>query len=331
MNEQIEKLIDIVVADGVVTEKEKEVLYKKGTELGIDPDELEIVLESKLYQIQKDAVPTAPPLNATEQVKPKSQKKGDIKKCPSCGAPIKSFASKCSDCGHEFTNIQTLISRQKIYDELDRIEKEERGRKKSVFEKIGGEQEIIKRINSRKSSLIGLFPVPNSKEDLLDFFNLSIAESKKHGGMHDDGSLRRAWIAKSKALKSKIELDLKNDPHAILLLKEYESNRKTISLSPKKKLWIGLSVAMGLIFLVLGYLIKNESKEKELEFQRIENVEAKIEKLIENEKYDAALIQVEKISWNVEPNRNDKLAKQTKEKKESFKKTIEKLKKQNKK
>ena len=44
-NEQIEALISAALADGVLTEKEKQILYKKAESMGIDLDEFEMVLD----------------------------------------------------------------------------------------------------------------------------------------------------------------------------------------------------------------------------------------------------------------------------------------------
>ena len=44
-NEQLEQLIDAALADGVLTEKEKQVIIKKAQTLGVDLDEFEMVYE----------------------------------------------------------------------------------------------------------------------------------------------------------------------------------------------------------------------------------------------------------------------------------------------
>ncbi len=43
-NEQIESLISAALADGVLTEKEKQILFKRAESMGIDLDEFEMVL-----------------------------------------------------------------------------------------------------------------------------------------------------------------------------------------------------------------------------------------------------------------------------------------------
>jgi hypothetical protein len=321
MHPEIENLINMALADDEVTEKERNIILKKAVALGLDQDEVGMILDGKIALMKKEANVPPPPIIE----KPKSQKQGDVKKCPSCGAPVSTFSTKCSDCGHEFRNTQVLSSKQRLYEELQKVEGQERSRKSTFTEKIGGEQEILKRINNRLSNAISTFPIPNSKEDLLDFFSLAIAEMKKGGGMHDDGALRKAWKSKAKELKSKIDLDLKNDHHAISLIKEYNLSKKGIILSGKTKVFLIIIPMMIILGVIISIGVKSENKDKEIEFNRIETVEVKIENLINEKKYEAALIQVEKISWTVKPNQNEKLVESTNDKRDGLKKTIKEL------
>ena len=49
-NDQIEKLIEMALMDGELTEKEKQVLFKKAEAMGIDLDEFEMVLDARLFE-----------------------------------------------------------------------------------------------------------------------------------------------------------------------------------------------------------------------------------------------------------------------------------------
>ena len=51
-NEQIENLINLALADGELSEKEKQILFKKAEAAGIDLDEFEMVLDAKLFEKQ---------------------------------------------------------------------------------------------------------------------------------------------------------------------------------------------------------------------------------------------------------------------------------------
>ncbi len=52
-NEQLEKLIEMALMDGELTEKEKQVLFNKAEAMGVDLDEFEMVLEAKLFEKKK--------------------------------------------------------------------------------------------------------------------------------------------------------------------------------------------------------------------------------------------------------------------------------------
>ena len=52
-NEKMEALISAALMDGVLTEKEKQVLFKKAQEQGIDLDEFEMVLDARLVELQR--------------------------------------------------------------------------------------------------------------------------------------------------------------------------------------------------------------------------------------------------------------------------------------
>ena len=50
MNEQLLKFIELCLTDGVITDKEREVIFRKAKELNIDIDECEIILDSMIQQ-----------------------------------------------------------------------------------------------------------------------------------------------------------------------------------------------------------------------------------------------------------------------------------------
>lgn len=52
-SEELEYLIDAALADGVLTEKEKQILFKRAQAMGIDLDEFEMVLDARLVKMKK--------------------------------------------------------------------------------------------------------------------------------------------------------------------------------------------------------------------------------------------------------------------------------------
>jgi len=91
MDPEIENLIDLALADGQITEKERAIILRKAEKLGEDIDEVEMVLEGKISK-----------LTQTKNKGQSETKQGLVKKCPHCGAPAKSFSDKCDACGEDF-------------------------------------------------------------------------------------------------------------------------------------------------------------------------------------------------------------------------------------
>lgn len=102
-NEQIEALISAALADGMLTEKEKQILFKKAQSMGIDLDEFEMVLDARLVEEQKKE------RERVSKAAPKSNKLGDVRKCPACGTIIPPNTKVCSGCGMIFSNNEADI------------------------------------------------------------------------------------------------------------------------------------------------------------------------------------------------------------------------------
>ena len=52
MHPEIEKLIDMALVDGQVTDKEREIILRKAEKLGLDIDEVEMYLESNFGNLK---------------------------------------------------------------------------------------------------------------------------------------------------------------------------------------------------------------------------------------------------------------------------------------
>ena len=145
-SKELEELIDSVLADGVVTDQERAVLRKRALACGEDPDEVMIVVDGRLAKMKKGA---SPAIAATE-------KRGNIVKCPNCGAPIEAGAVKCKECGYVFTNVKANNTAKEFAIMLEqRIQKV----------RYDGDKTNINKVNE----FIKNYPLPTGKEDLLEF------------------------------------------------------------------------------------------------------------------------------------------------------------------
>ena len=183
-NEQLEKLIEMALMDGELTEKEKQILFKKAEGMGVDLDEFEMVLEAKLFEKQKSMEQEKP---KTKEAAPKSDKFGDVKKCPACGSMVQSFQIKCIDCGHEFSNIESNVSINKLFEMLNDAENERKDEGMSVGKALGGMFANAyglgggDKVDSKKKTIISNFPIPTTKGDIVEFLSLAVPKAKTAG------------------------------------------------------------------------------------------------------------------------------------------------------
>jgi len=186
-SEKIEQLINVALADGELTEKEKQILFRKAEAEGIDLDEFEMVLNARLYEIsqataekaaaqQAQAAATqaamvqaaAAQAAAQQSAAPKSQKFGDIRKCPACGAIVATGLAVCLECGYAFNEDGGTAAMDKLYERLsaidDRWNNMSNGEK--IFGMFTGQQENLKK-PLEKMAAIRMFTVPNTRAELL--------------------------------------------------------------------------------------------------------------------------------------------------------------------
>jgi hypothetical protein len=235
-NEQLENLIEMALMDGELSDKEKQVLFKKAQEHGIDLDEFEMVLDARLFAKNKadaSAAAPPPPQPTAPQQTSQTKKHGDINKCPSCGSPVPSMASKCGDCGHDFSNISVASSVQKLHDDLQKADEEERNRKRpgagSWIDKIdqgaSGNQQMEERILKRKASIVSSFPVPNSKEDILEFLAMAVPEAGKKPNFFERltarGTYYKTWVGKAEQIVIKARFAMKEDKATLEQIEYY--------------------------------------------------------------------------------------------------------------
>ena len=226
-NEQIENLINLALADGELTEKEKQILFKKAEDAGIDLDEFEMVLDARLFEKQQSTKKEVAPIISAA---PKSDKFGDIKKCPACASMIQSFQTKCSDCGHDFQNVDANISIQKLFKMLTDVENSRTESNSSFFGKLQATLGVSD-VDKKKIEIISSFPIPNSKNDMLEFLSLALPKSKikknLFGGESQttDNKLpnmyARAWKDKCEQIVMKARFSMKEDKKTLEEINSY--------------------------------------------------------------------------------------------------------------
>ena len=231
---ELEQLIQFAVEDGEVTDKERSVLMRKAQEAGMDLDEFEMILNARLHEKQKaSAAPAAP--------KPSNNKHGEIRKCPACGAMVSAFTAKCSECGFEFNNVESVKSANVLFEKLQELEMQ-KARELAAHEESKNKQllalselhnsggamskllssksaqneerddlirtlekavrQIERKYLDAKINMIKVYTVPNTKGDLLEL--LSMASSSAYDNDGVIGPEEEVWLQKTDQIYQKL-------------------------------------------------------------------------------------------------------------------------------
>ena len=234
LTSELEQLINYALEDGVLTDKERSVLMRKAQAAGADLDEFEMILDAKLHEVQKTAAAAAPKSN--------SNKHGEVRKCPACGAMVSAFSTRCSECGFEFNNVEANKSANTLFEKLQALEMEKAhelaqheesknkqlmalserhnsgGTLTKIFANNGeaqneerddliralekGARLIERKYMDAKINMIKVFAVPNTKGDLLEL--LSMASSSAYDNDGVIGPEEEAWLQKTDQIYQKL-------------------------------------------------------------------------------------------------------------------------------
>ena len=233
----LEHLIDMALADGELTEKEKQILFKKAEAHGIDLDEFEMVLDARLFEKQKAIQAENVSAHASA---PKSDKYGDVRKCPSCGAIVESYTTRCPDCDYEFHNVESNASVQTLMKMLMAVDDKSPdgvninstfGVAKAAISQMygfGPDRGPLK----KKKTIINNFPIPTTKEDIIEFLTIAVPQAKTKGNfltrnnpnfpdIKDHNDLVPAWKSKCEQIIMKARFSMQSDPKTLAQIEEY--------------------------------------------------------------------------------------------------------------
>ena len=224
MHPEIEKLIDLALADGQITEKERNVILKKAASFGVDLDEVEIILDGKIHQ-------------KISQETQKSQNIGNIKICPACGKHIQVLSVKCIACEHEFIGTSENKNLKKFNEE-------------------------IKNFPRKKIELLKALSIPNDKENVVEFLSFFVGQVSIDNLLVDNIRYNDSLKQKSIEVINSARVYFQNDGNFQDFISEFELDLdykfKTSSYFKqigKRKFIKGVIFAMIALIICFGWFI----------------------------------------------------------------------------
>lgn len=242
-SKELEEIIEAALADGVLTDKERAVLHKRAQDEGVDPDELDVVIDGRLEKKKKeeDWLKPSPPKNLD------NEKYGNVVKCPNCGSTDVAGKLVCPECGYVFTNIKANSSAEKLAEQLASVESARRGDLIGGFLSVFGGGKA-----AEKASIIQNFPVPNTRNDLLEFLSTLMPKSSKYGkrtspiSSESEAVESKAYYVKFAECIDKAKRQFGKDQEFQPYFDFYNKEEK--KWSPRKKI---LSIYLFFIFVII--------------------------------------------------------------------------------
>ncbi|MCQ2192298.1 MAG: hypothetical protein MJZ23_05470 [Paludibacteraceae bacterium] len=188
--EEIQTLIKSIVADGKYTVGEQSVLHEKAKQFGIDCNELDVYVQNLIRMLIQRA-------EAKAEEQRQSLIKGNVKKCPNCGTIVSADLDKCPECSCELTNVAAPTALQRFSYAIENL---------PVF-KNGIRREF------RAAFIIIEFPIPSTKEELLEFIQAMDLGRKSE----EHETLKKTYDSKYKECVLKAKTLFPNDEDIISL------------------------------------------------------------------------------------------------------------------
>lgn len=181
-SKELEDLIQATLEDGILEENEKAALVKRATAEGVDIAELEIYINSILQRRQRKLNKEA---DARREKREQERKEALGRICPNCGKQIPPMTLKC-ECGYEVpTEKNTSSSATLLFNKIDEINSKYSRNMSYDDGFFAGIWARRQREDAKTKEIIDAItfcPVPNTKEDIIEFLSLSCVNARYKGG-----------------------------------------------------------------------------------------------------------------------------------------------------
>lgn len=231
---------------------------------------------------------------------------GEIHKCPNCGELLKSFEVNCPTCGYELRGSRATNSVRELSLKLEAVEnRRERNptrSRRSMFDYNAVLNPDISKTDEQKSTIISTFPIPNTKEDLIEFMVLAGSNIDFKSYENDIRTAPRvvsdAWKAKFEQAYQKAEVLFENDPDFQYIQTSHQKMGTSIKKAKTRQwkllgiVFVGLAILLTVI--IVGSNIA-DSKDDAKELTRLESIVVEVEDCLERSEYKLALMNAESI------------------------------------
>ncbi|WP_255375165.1 zinc ribbon domain-containing protein [Collinsella sp. An307] len=190
----------------------------------------------------------------------REQWEGTVFKCPCCGQVLDAFSVVCPSCGFELRDAKATTSLSVLSLKLQEITAHaDKGVKQTLLERLRRDTSDV---DDRAAALIKAFPIPNTKEDLIEFIIASAAninidafnEMKRGNLSSSEIAMSNAWLSKLEQAYRKASIVLDGEASFAKAKEMYVSTMKKVSSARHAiiRFWIALGLVwVGIILFCL--------------------------------------------------------------------------------
>lgn len=170
----------------------------------------------------------------------------EVKRCPACGEIVGEHDYLCAACGYELQ----CASEGSIKDLYKRLEAIESTRPKNGLMDQDGYTATDKKL----ASAIRNFPIPNTKEDLIEFLVMANSNSNWDDVNAKSRPVPSAWRSKFDQAFSKFEISYR-DSSEFQRFKDMKAETHVKAARAQVGSWVGIILPFALLLLMMQLLL----------------------------------------------------------------------------
>lgn len=182
---------------------------------------------------------------------------GALHKCPSCGARLNAFDTSCPECGYELRDAHASASLSELSARLQEIQSSSTRNAPAAF--ISNLVRRFSGAEDESAALIAAFPIPNTKEDLIEFIiaSASNVNPDAFNGLKQDAlssperAVSRAWLTKLEQAYQKASITLGDDGDFIAVKPLYSQTMRKVAWAKRAELVMFLGIGRFIIIMIL--------------------------------------------------------------------------------
>lgn len=186
---------------------------------------------------------------------------GEIYRCPNCGDILDAYESVCQTCGYERRGARATSSVQELAQKIEQIELQRPIQKKtSIFGQVF-KQDYLSGTDWQIINLIQSFPIPNTKEDIMEFAVLAISNVEPDAFSAQYNSVPKkamsnAWMSKFEQAYQKGKLMFGDNPELENIYSLYVTKKKSIKWNKNRPwMFVGLGCGVYVLLAILSALV----------------------------------------------------------------------------